>query len=159
MVHQRHNNQPVAARFVWMGQKVPTSSPVGWLWVILPISMLTSTRLSSLSGCQYLIPTHMALAAAPNPDPAHRYIQTAFKVLVLSLSISILSYFVLTLYWISETNSLLITSLHLSNGFRYLLFFYFFLFTFLITISKSSFTAKQWNNKMAPCRRCYSGPF
>lgn len=51
-------------------------SPVGWLWVILPISVLTSTRLFSLSGCQYLIPTHMALAAAPNPDPGHRHIQT-----------------------------------------------------------------------------------
>lgn len=55
---------------------MPTLSPVGWLWVILPISVLTSTRLFSLSGCQYLIPTHMALAAAPNPDPGHKHIQT-----------------------------------------------------------------------------------
>lgn len=27
-------------------------APMGWLWVIRPVSMLTSTRLSSRSGCQ-----------------------------------------------------------------------------------------------------------
>lgn len=47
--------------------------------VILPISVLTSTRVFSLSGCQYLIPTHIALAAAPNPDPAHGNIGQTFK--------------------------------------------------------------------------------
>lgn len=45
-------------------------SPVGWLCVILPHSTLTSTSVSSRPGCQYRIPTHIALVAAPNPEPA-----------------------------------------------------------------------------------------
>ena len=48
----------------------PAPSPVGWLCVILPHSTLTSTSVSSRSGCQYRIPTHIALVAAPNPEPA-----------------------------------------------------------------------------------------
>lgn len=47
-----------------------TASPVGWLCVILPHSMLTSTRVSRRSGFQYRMPMHMALVAAPNPEPA-----------------------------------------------------------------------------------------
>ena len=47
----------------------PAPSPVGWLCVILPHSTLTSTSVSSRSGCQYRIPTHIALVAAPNPEP------------------------------------------------------------------------------------------
>lgn len=60
-------------------RQMPRWSPVGWLWVILPISVLTSTKLCSLSGCQYLIPTHIALAAAPYPDPRHKQTHTHFK--------------------------------------------------------------------------------
>lgn len=60
-------------------RQMPRWSPVGWLWVILPSSVPTSTKLFSLSGCQYLIPTHIALAAAPNPDPEHKQTHTHVK--------------------------------------------------------------------------------
>lgn len=70
------HHEPVTSRHLHVGLTKPIPSPVGWLCVILPTSVLTSTRLFNLSGCQYLMPMHMALAAAPNPDPGHGYIRT-----------------------------------------------------------------------------------